>query len=192
MSGRWEQGLAWTGAVWGLAVMALGAYIVSWADEPHGDWSIAIFGFGMAPFILVLLVSRFARGHAATRAPLLTAATVTAIPVTVLGYLLPLPALIALAVATAMSWQSGMPTSGLAPRAAAAAVAFAASWVIGIALLFASEDPRCTEYDGGITCSSNAVTGIEALAALGTLGLGVVAVAFALRNASRSPARAGV
>jgi hypothetical protein len=173
-------------------VVALGAYIANWAETRHQDWSIAIFAFGAAPFVLALFASQFAARDAAVRAPLLTAATVMTLPVTMFGYLLPLPALIALAAASATAWQSGMPTSGLAPLAAGAAVAFAASWVIGFALLFASEDARCTAYDGGVTCSSNAVAGIEAFAALGTLALGAVAVAFALRNVSRSSARAGV
>ena len=188
MSGRWEQGLAWTGAVWGLAVMALGVYVANWAEEPRGDWSIAIFAFGMAPFILVLFASRFAANDAAVRAPLLLAATVTTIPVTFLGYLLPLPALIALAAATLLAWRSDMRTSGLPILGAAAAAAFVASWAAGFALLFASEDMRC----GGGGCSGNVVTATEALGALGVLALGAVVVALALRNASRSPARAGV
>ncbi len=188
MIGRWEQRLAWAGSVWGLAVIALGAYIVSWAGEPHDDWRPAIFAFGVAPFILVLLASRFAANDATVRAPLLLAATVVTIPVTFLGYLLPLPALIALAAATLLAWRSGMRTSALPLLGAVAAAAFVASWVVGFALLFASEDMRC----GGGGCSSNVVTATEALGALGALALGAVVVALALRNVSRSSARAGV
>ena len=192
MIGRWEQRLAWAGSVWGLAVMALGAYVVSWADEPHGDWSIAIFGFGMAPFILVLFASRFAANDAAVRAPLLLAATVMTLPVTGGGYLLPFPALLTIAAATLLAWRSGMRTSGLPLRGAVAAAAFVASWAAGFALLFAFEDERCTTFATGVTCSSDIVTATEALGALGVLAAGAVAVALALRNASRSPARAGV
>ena len=91
MSSRWEQGLAWTGAVWGLAVIALGAYAISQEVEAHYDWSIATLAFGMAPFILALLASRFAANDATVRAPLLLAAAVTTVPVTVIGYFLPFP-----------------------------------------------------------------------------------------------------
>ncbi len=188
MIGRWEQKLAWAGAVWGLAVIALGVYIGDLQTHPNEDWRPAIFAFGMAPFILALLASRFAANDAAVRAPLLLAATVTTIPVTFLGYLLPLPALIALAAATLLAWRSGMRTSDLPILGAAAAAAFVASWAAGFALLFASEDMRC----GGGGCSGDVVTATEALGALGVLAAGAVAVALALRNASRSPARAGV
>ncbi len=188
MIGRWEQKLAWAGAVWGLAVIAIGVWIAARESLPYEDWRPAIFAFGMAPFILALLASRFAATDATVRAPLLLAATVVTLPVTFLGYLLPLPALFALAAATLLAWRSGMRTYALPLLGAGAAAAFVASWVIGLALLFASEDMRC----GGGSCSSNVVTATEALGALGTLAVGAVVVAFALRYVSRSSARAGV
>lgn len=185
---RREQRLAWAGAVWGLAVIALAIWVAGRESLPYEDWRPAIFAFGMAPFILALLASRFAAGDATVRAPLLLAATVTTIPVTFLGYLLPLPALIALAAATLLAWRSGMRTSALPLLGAVAAAAFVASWAVGFALLFASEDMRC----GGNGCTGNAVTATEALGALGVLALGAAVVVFALRNVSRSSARAGV
>ncbi len=150
----------------GLTVIFLAAA----SDEPTGAARrLAPLAFGVLltmPGILAMLGRR--------RPALYLAAGVLGIPlmfVSFSGVAFPLlvPAVMSL---TAYAKRSG----DSVPRLAAPVIAMLA-FVLGIAsffVLFVHEDPECRVIENGITCSSDVVTSLEALASLAVSAFAVV------------------